>query len=434
MTRRNSLVARVPSWFPALYVYATLVALNTALSAAFVNSDFWVRLASGRLVVREHIIPRHDPFTFTVRGHAWIDHEWLLGAAMYVLNSVNFELLAVVASVLAILPFVVMHRLAARDREDDWLLLALVAFSAIVAWRTYAIRPQLVNPLMFALLIVLIDNQRRDRSRAIWLAVPLTLVWANLQAGFLVAPAVLAAWCGVCVLERRDRVLSLVVLAASAMVPLVNAYGIDLYRYALSASLSGNTDRQLVTEWRSPNFHDALNLPALAGVLLLAHFGTRGGDRFRQVLAVGTLAASLVSARFVPFFALTLVYAIAPGLPAIRLPRLGALLAAAAAPTLAALSVLAAAATVASSPPLDREPIGGLVYLQSHAPQARVYADQSWASYMTWSGWPTYFDTRTHQVFPEALIADYHKVEQSRGDWQGVLNQALGYRVRDDAA
>jgi hypothetical protein len=248
------------------------------------------------------------------------------------------------------------------------------------------------------------------------------LVWANLQAGFLVSIAVIAAWCAICFLERRDRRVSLAVLALAAALPVLNAYGFELYRYALTASLSDNTDRALVAEWRSPDFHDFLNLPALAGVALAAYFGIRSGDLFRRVLLLGTLVASLVSARFAPFFALSLLYAVGPQLPRIAMPRAVARALAVAAPTLLLLAGWGVIATAGNEPPLDRAPVDGLRYLREQAPASRVYADQSFGSYMTWSGWPTFFDTRTHQVFREELIGEYHKVERTRGNWLAVLD------------
>ncbi len=412
-----------PITLAAAIVYGLLIAFNVALHAWVVNADMWVRLASGRLVVDEHIIPRHDPFTFTARGHAWIDHEWLLGAAMYATNRVSFELLVVIAAGAAILPFWMMHRLVTKDRDDDWLLLALSAFAVLVSWRTYAIRPQLVNPILFVALVWLIDDRRRTGSRRIWWAVPLTLVWANLQAGFLVAIAVLAAWSAICFFERRDRRLSLAVLAAACVVPLLNAYGYELYRYSLLASLSNNTDRATVPEWQSPDFHDYLNIPMLAGIAVIAYFGTKSGDLFRRALALGTLAASLVSARFVPFLALSLLYSVGPQLPRIAMPRMLNRALILAAPTLVVVMGWSVIATATNDAPTGRAPVEGLRYLRANAPDARLYADQSFGSYLTWAGWPAFFDTRTHQVFPDQLISDYHKVERTKGDWLAVLDR-----------
>jgi hypothetical protein len=341
---------------------------------------------------------------------------------MYVANSVSYELLVFIAAALAVSPFIAMHVLATKTRHNDWLLTALVALAFALAWRSYAIRPELINPVFFVALVWLIDDFRREESNRIWLAVPLTFAWANLQAGFPVALGVLAAWCAVCLLERRTPWRSLAVLVAAAIVPLLNAYGPALYGYAFASSLSHNVDRTLVVEWQSPDFHDPLNYPTLVGMIVLAYFGLRSQDKFRQVLALGTLAANLISARFVPFFALSLIYAVAPQLPFIQMPRWGLRALVATGPALLILSVAAVVGSFAQHPPLDAQPVGGLAYLRAHAPGARVYADQSWGSYLTWSGWPTFFDTRTHQVFPEKLIADYHKVERTKGDWLSVLN------------
>ena len=49
------------------------------------GADFWVRLASGRYVLDNLAIPRHDPFSYTALGHSWLDHEWALSVVMYLL-------------------------------------------------------------------------------------------------------------------------------------------------------------------------------------------------------------------------------------------------------------------------------------------------------------------------------------------------------------
>jgi len=415
--------SRLRVLLPVTAVYSVLLFSCVALHAATVNSDLWVRLASGRLVLENHVIPRHDPFTFTVFGERWIDHEWVLGAAMYALNNISYELLVIAATITALLPFIMMHRLAAKYRANDWLLLALVFFSALVGWRSYAVRPQLINPLFFVVLVWLIDSRRRTGSSLIWLAVPLTLLWANLQAGFLVSLAVLACWAVAALVERRDRSISLAILAAAATVPLLNAYGPELYRYALGASLGGNVDRALVVEWRSPDFHDYLNLPTLFGMLLLAYFGVRTQDPFRRLVGLGTLAANLTSARFVPFFALSLIYVVGPQLPQIALAKRATLTLRVLIPTTLMLSIAMALSTATNHAPTTRVPVAGLQFLRETAQGSHVYADQSWASYMAWSGWPVFFDTRTHQVFPEELVGDYHKIERTQGDWIAVLDR-----------
>src|SRR6202023_1572071 len=47
------------------------------------NADLWWHLAAGRLIVSGHAIPTVDPWTFTVAGHSWLNHEWLAQCIFY---------------------------------------------------------------------------------------------------------------------------------------------------------------------------------------------------------------------------------------------------------------------------------------------------------------------------------------------------------------
>ena len=71
-------------------------------------------------------------------------------------------------------------------------------------------------------------------------------LWANLQAGFLAGLAALGVWTVACFVEKRDRLLALIITLASAGVGLLNAYGWDLYSYTLRAITSNTPDRQYV--------------------------------------------------------------------------------------------------------------------------------------------------------------------------------------------
>ena len=84
--RRSSGYVKLLAIAPYLVLFLFVGFLRHALR----GGDLWVRITSGRLVMKDHIIPRTDPFSFTVPGHAWIDHEWVMGALLYLLNSLNY--------------------------------------------------------------------------------------------------------------------------------------------------------------------------------------------------------------------------------------------------------------------------------------------------------------------------------------------------------
>src|SRR5579864_8111028 len=41
------------------------------------DPDIWWHLRNAEYLIQHHHIPDHDMYSFTVPGHAWINHEWL---------------------------------------------------------------------------------------------------------------------------------------------------------------------------------------------------------------------------------------------------------------------------------------------------------------------------------------------------------------------
>src|SRR5689334_18720934 len=52
-----------------------------------IDPDFWWHLRVGQIVV-DSGIPRHDSFSWTAGGNAWVAHEWLSEAIIYAVQSV----------------------------------------------------------------------------------------------------------------------------------------------------------------------------------------------------------------------------------------------------------------------------------------------------------------------------------------------------------
>src|SRR5436309_13755006 len=64
---------------------AVLVVLFAFLVASFParNSDFWLHLATGRLLAHGAYAFGSDPFAYTTEGVYWANHAWLFDLALY---------------------------------------------------------------------------------------------------------------------------------------------------------------------------------------------------------------------------------------------------------------------------------------------------------------------------------------------------------------
>src|SRR5947209_1301327 len=71
---------------PSLYQVGLIAILGAVLIVALaprLDTDLWWHLKVGAYIVAHHTVPAHDFMSYTFRGHAWTDHEWLAEIGLY---------------------------------------------------------------------------------------------------------------------------------------------------------------------------------------------------------------------------------------------------------------------------------------------------------------------------------------------------------------
>src|SRR5919197_1574257 len=201
-----------------------------------VASDTWMTLTYGREIV-QHGLPSHDALTVFAHGRTWVDQQWLGQLAYYgacVLGGMRATL-ALNAFALASamgLAFVAARRRGGSTRSVTWLALGSLM---VIAWNTWVVRVQaLVFPLFVVLLWLLAADSRR-RSRRVFLAFPILVLWANVH-GTAFLGAGLVALRGLTMLLERDRPLrarlpTAAALLASPLLLLASPYGLEAVDY-----------------------------------------------------------------------------------------------------------------------------------------------------------------------------------------------------------
>ena len=150
-------------------------------------------------------------------------------------------------------------------------------------------------------------------GRAIWLLVPLFVLWSNLHSGFIIGLGFIAliliaevsgGW-----LHWRDgapsgrvRTLFYVLLACTA-VSMINPNGPAILAYAFLTQGSG-AQQTLILEWHSPDFHDWVVLPfGILLITLIALIAVNRRLRARDAALVAVTAAlSMQSVRHIAIF------------------------------------------------------------------------------------------------------------------------------------
>jgi hypothetical protein len=411
------------------------------------NSDLWWHLAAGRLIVVQRLLPSTDSWSFTAFGHPWLNHEWLAQVIFFLLESTWGTLgLTVWFFGILLLTAGLLYDGLVRWTGRPLLSLIGAVWGMALASSFFEFRPHLYSLLGLAAILrwVLIGNTP-DR----WWLAAVFLIWANLHAGVVFGLMALALWglaCAVSVpgVRRRAELRRMTtVWLACFGATLINPHGVAVIAYPVRVALGLRGTFRGLLEYLPPFAQGGLR-PALypwaiatflgAAACLLAR--RRRLERGKPVallivLAGLTLAMSLVSARFIPHFAI----AQAP----IVVGALGTLLVRAAVKppahwrpwwTLPAAAILAGCVALRLYPLRpdvfrnlvceESFPVDLATFMEANHLHGNLFAYQGWGGYIQWrtsGALRVYYDTRADTVYDSATYDSYVRVQYLIGDW-----------------
>jgi hypothetical protein len=297
-----------------LFIAAVLVIMALPVTRTIQDPDFWWHLRAGQLIIQHAGLLGNDPFTYTVANHHWTMHEWLnevLFAVEFAVGGLGLIVL-VICTVTWLGLLAIMQK--ARLRHPGRGVLGVGMLVAVVAgFPIWGPRVQMITFALAALTLLLVERHLVKGGRAIWVLVPIFLVWSNVHSGFVIGLGFIAvilvaevagAWLHMPDPAPRDRLRPLLlVLIACTAVSMINPNGPTILLYALGTQTSG-AQQSLIEEWFSPSFHDwevfvyGAMLLSLA-MLIVFNRHIRARD---VVLVLVTTALSLQSARHIALF------------------------------------------------------------------------------------------------------------------------------------
>jgi hypothetical protein len=446
---------------PALLFATLAVAALYAACARITGGDLWWHLASGRWIVEQGRVPRHDVFSWTADGAVWHNQEWLAQVALYAaFRTLGGDGLATLKVAVAVALFVLAVWIGWR-RSGSLAAAVLVAVPSAVVCHTYLdIRPQLLGFLLLLVLMALLDAYRRGARMPAPVVFPaLFLVWANTHSSFVYGLGVLGLFAGAEVTKSRFRLPAdpLPMARARRLVPatalaalacLVSPRPLDAFVFPLQILGAGHAVwRTSIVEWLpAVLFRDADFNPALFGWLLVGHTALAvaavATDRRRFDLTdlaqvAVTAAMALGARRFVPLFALVAIPfgARSLALVAARVP----------APARDAAFGVAALVALASVGRLLIVDLRGTYrnglftdmvnevyfprlaadFLRLNPLPARLYSLYGWGGYLMYQvpGQKVFIDGRAHMVYPEALYREQWIGEGGDPGWRAMLDR-----------
>jgi hypothetical protein len=433
---------------PIAILLGTLAALFGTLAAVrgLADADYYWHITAGELVARSGVL-QTDPFSFTWAGQPWTMHEWLGELLMYrLVDSLGPTWAAFAFGVIAfggpMVVAVALHREGVPAR-------ALAPALALVSYvfTTYVtIRPQAISWLLLGVLIAAIVRMRPDQQWRPWLIPVLFAVWSNVHGLYVVGLGVLALFtlfsaAGRTIMSPR-RGTMVAVLGLSIGATMLTPAGPIGVLYPLRYLEPGDWGLSHIAEWRSPDFHDPIQLGLLLLIGVVVWNGMRGSPSWMGAASAAGIVGALLSTRNAPIAALLALAPLAYGLAARGLTSSPAPsereatvrrvmeMAAAAVILIGAASVLPKVPNVAGTATIAQSfPVTATAALEGWRPEARVFAEYHWAGYVIHElhdeGGTVFVDGR-NDMYPQHVLDDFVTVRNAEPGWERLLR---GYGI-----
>ena len=315
---RVSLILRfLPSLSDLAFIAPLAVQFGLAGGAygLLADGDTGWHLRTGEWILENGRVPRVDIFSFTKAGQPWFAWEWLWDVSMAALHRLA-GLPAVVlanAALISIL-FLLLYRITRGRSTNDYIAIAGTLLAVLYTSTYWLVRPHLVTLLFVLLFEYVLEKARRGRPKALWVLPPLTLLWANLHAGFVAGiflvilysgGALLAIAMGVGFRSALARSGSYLITAVGCLLAsVVNPYGIEMHLH-IWRYLADPFYAKYISEFQALSFQE----PAARFFEVLVLFGAcatvrslRRGDLTHPLIFVVWLHLALTSARHSPVF------------------------------------------------------------------------------------------------------------------------------------
>jgi hypothetical protein len=348
----------LPPWIDRGILLAVLLACGVSLSLNVADPDLWGHIQYGRDCWR-HGLPATTTYSYLATDTRWINHELVAEFVSFIVNDAFGGRGLLIGKTL--LGWLVIGLVMWTARQQAASLTTVCGTALLVASalaQHWTLRPQLASYTSFALELALLgwafrgwagDNrlngpwlrslcQRWGRSswlncvsqslptqpadelsytrtnmKALWLMVPLTVLWTNAHGGFLAGLCVFIAYLGLRGLEavahrgwqaRGLLARFALMMAAAVTSTLINPYGAEFLVWLYDDL---KVPRPEIVEWRAP---DLFSLEALPFVILVVAwamallFSKKRLDITQQVILALLCWQSFTHQRHIAFFAI----------------------------------------------------------------------------------------------------------------------------------
>jgi hypothetical protein len=390
--------------FPVVLTFIILTLVFIVAHGKVADPDVWWHLHNAEYLVHNHSLPRQDTYSFTVSGHAWINHEWLADLPYYFAWKL-FGLRGIDALAVSLLSLIYLGVLYLSWRESGNFKAAVLATAYAIFLGRVSFGPRTILFGYAYLVVLLIVLQRfRQKSRApLWLIPPMFCFWVNTHGSWslgmiiftvIVAGGIVPLRWGLVESELWTRSQTrklLATWAASVALLFVNPYGARLVFYPLDMAYRQKTNIEHVAEWVSVNFHDfrgKIVIVLLLILLLSMLLRPRRRSLTELALLLFVLYSGLTYVRFLFLAGVVIAPILAKMLDFVPSYR-----AELDTPLINSFAIVLMVAGVAYFWPKasqleakvnEQYPVGAISYLQAHPASGAMVNYYLWGGYINW--------------------------------------------------
>ncbi len=288
--------AKPKRWVVLLCLLLTF-ACFAIVSGIETDPDLGWHLRAGELITKSGI-PKQDPFSFTMPDFSWVNHEWLADVILYRVHDLGG--VALTAALYGVL-WTLALALALRKRWWYGFSLGILGTMPMAGPRP------LVWTAIGICLTELVIEKHLSSPKTGWLRVMpvIFLAWANLHGGFALGLALM----GVHAVFKRD-VRIIIFLFLSALLTLINPYGIEIYTEIFRTVLDNRLGSRIMEWFPLPGISTSSFVFRAAAVyiglsLALMWVGKINFRSYRTYIPFGALIMAVLSNRHMLIYVFT---------------------------------------------------------------------------------------------------------------------------------
>jgi hypothetical protein len=421
------------------------------------DGDTGYHIRTGELILQTWRVPKEDVYSFHSPPLQWTAHEWMAEIIMAAIFKVS-DLTGVVvffAFLLAITHWLLYQTL--RTRSNDILLCTFITILATATSSSH----WLARPHAFSLLLTVIwchclDRFQYKHDRTLIYLPLIMLLWVNLHGGYFFGLILLVIYLAgnvvYSLVGRPDQIRQyrmkakslLLVLVATVGICIINPHGFEILWFPIRVT-SDRFVMDRVTEFMSPNFHEALPFKYmfLTAISMLAL--SRSTLNLIEVALISLLSyMALYSGRYVSLFAIIaapLLLRTGESIIA-RIPErflqfyrkrnrnliaIDTKLHGYVWPTISALFIVGLVLTGALRHQFNDKifPVAAIEFLKKETIPGNMFNNDEFGDYIIFAAWPKYrvFMDGRSDMYGEKHGSAYLKVANVQPGWKEILSK-----------